>query len=142
MSSPDGQLHQSVNVEADILAVGEACDHTAELAALVGDANFDVGNFVMIVHLSGLGRETVADLGAAEEHDVVLDAESESLTTVHHSGQSNVGQGEINTSLADATRIEMVGGDGELCRGIALAHFHEFAAAIGSKTVVLRQKFF
>ena len=109
---------------------------------LVGDAHIDIGNLVVVEHLGGLSGKRVAYLGAMEEHDVVLDAEGEAAATVHDSGDGDVGQGEECTTLTNTSSIEMIGGDGELGAGIALAHFFQNAAIVGSEAVVLRQEFF
>ena len=104
---------------------------------LVGDAHLDVGDLVMVIHLGSLGGKRVAGLGAMEEHDVVLDAEGESLMAVHDGGQRNVGQREIDTTLADASGIEVLRGDRQFGRGMAFMYVYEPAAAIGCETVVL-----
>ena len=104
---------------------------------LVGDAHLDVGDLVMVIHLGSLGGKRVAGLGTMKEHDVVLDAEGESLMTVHDGGQRNVGQREIDAALTDASGIEMLGGDRQFGRGMAFMNVCETATAIGCETVVL-----
>ena len=135
-------LHQPVDGQGSVLAVGKASDDAAEVATLVGDADVDVRNLVVVEDLGGLGGEGVANLGAVEEHDVVLDAEGEAATTVHDSSQGYVGQGEVGTALTDATGIEVVGGDEELGAGIAGTHLGEDAAVGGGEAVVLGKVIF
>ena len=92
---------------------------------------------MVIIHLCGLGGQSVASLRTMKEHDVVLNTKGEPLVAVHHGSQGDIGKGEIDATLTDAASVEMLRGDGQLGRGKALAHFLEFAAAIGSETVVL-----
>jgi hypothetical protein len=103
---------------------------------LVGDANVDVGNLVVVVYLGGLGNECVAGLGTVEEHDVVLDAEGETAVTVHDCGEGNVGEGEECSALTDAAGIEVLGGYDQFSPGVTLANLFEYATAIGGETIV------
>ena len=132
-----GDLHQSVDGEGGVLAVGKASDHAAEFTTLVGDAHVDVRDLMVVVDLGSLSGKRIADLGAVEEHDIVLEAEGKGLTTVHDGGDGDVGQSEKDTALADASGIEVLGSDGEFGGGIAFAHFLEDTAAVSGKAVVL-----
>ena len=109
---------------------------------LVGDAHVDIRDLVVVVHLGGLSGKRIADLGTVEEHDVVLDAEGEGLTTVHNGGDGDVGQGEKDTTLTDTSGIEVLGGDGEFGGGLAFAHLFEDTSAIGGEAVVLGKEIF
>ena len=104
---------------------------------LVGDVHLDVGDLVMVIHLGSLGGKRVAGLGAMDEHDVVLDAEGEGLTAVHDGSDGDVGQGEKDTALTDASGIEVLRGNRQFGRGMAFMNVYEPATAIGCKTVVL-----
>ena len=77
-------LHQPVDGEAGILAVGEASDDATKVTVLIGDAHIDIGNLVVVEHLGGLSGKRVAYLGAMEEHDVVLDAEGDAHIDIRY----------------------------------------------------------
>ena len=130
-------LHESVDREGGVLAVGKASDDATEVSVLVLDAHLDVRDLMVVIYLGSLSGECIADLGAVEEHDVVLDAEGEGLTAVHDGGDGDVGQSEINATLADASGIEVLRGDGELGSGVAFADFCKPAAAVSGEAVVI-----
>lgn len=92
---------------------------------------------MVVIDLSSLSGERIADLSAMEEHDIILNTEGEGLTTVHNSSNGDISQGKVDTSLTDTSSIEMLRGDGELSCGKALTYFYKFAAAIGSKAVII-----
>ena len=104
---------------------------------LIGDTHFDVRNLVVIVYLGGLGGKCVANFGTVEEHDIVLNTKGEGLTTVHDGSDGDISQSKINTTLTDASGIEVLGSNGQFSNGEALAYFYKFAATIGSKAVIL-----
>jgi len=104
---------------------------------LIGNTHFDVGNLVVIVYLGGLGGEHITNFGTVEEHDIVLNTKGEGLTAVHDGSDGDIGQGKINTTLTDASGIEVLRGNGQFGSGEALAYFYKFAATIGSKAVIL-----
>ena len=56
-------------------AVAHAGDVADEFAVLVGDANLNRGNLMMIGYEGCFGPKMVALQGAGHEHDVVGDAE-------------------------------------------------------------------
>ena len=63
------------------LAVAQACDVADETAFLVGHADFDGGNLVMVGDTDGLSTKLVALLGTRHIHDAVADDKR-----LHHSG--------------------------------------------------------
>lgn len=104
---------------------------------LIGDTHFDVGNLMVIVYFSGLGGKRITNFGTVEEHDIVLNAKGKGLTAVHNGSDGDISQGKIYTTLTDASGIKVLGGNGQFGSGKALAYFYKFAAAIGSKAVII-----
>ena len=129
-------LHQPVDGEAGILAVGEASDDATKVTVLIGDAHIDIRYLMMVVNLSGFGRERITNFGTMEEHDVVLNAKGKTTAAVHNGGYRDVGQSKEHASLTDAPCIKMFGGNSQFGCSIAFTHFLEFTATVGSKTVV------
>ena len=83
-------LHKSINRESGVLAVGKASDDATKVSVLILDAYLDIRDLMVVIYLGSLSGEGIADLGTVEKHDVVLDAESESLTAVHDGGNGDV----------------------------------------------------
>ena len=72
-------------------AVAHAGDVADEFAVLVGDANLNRGDLMVIGYEGGFGPEMVALDGTGHEHDVVGDAEGKLAVLVHQGGDGKVG---------------------------------------------------
>ena len=131
-------LHQSVDGQLGLLAIGQSRHHAAEFALLVGDAHIHVWYLVVVIHLRCFRYQRVAGLGAVQEHDVVLYAEGQSSVTVHHGSQCNVGQREVGTALTYPACIQVLWGHQHFRTGIPLTYLFQYASAIRRKAVVLR----
>ena len=113
-----------------------------KLAVLVAHLYFKVRYFMVAVRLYGLGREHVAFYGRTEERDCALDAERKLAVRVHHGGEGDVGQREQRPTLAHASGVKMLTGDGHFGACVALAHLYYLCSGVGGEAVALVKKVF
>ena len=119
----------------DRLAVTHACDVTDETAFLVGDADFDGRNLVMVADADGLCAKQVTLFGTRYKDDAVIDADGELAPTVHQGCDGQVGQCKQSASLTDVCPIQMLLRHHHFCHSMFCVYFCYPATSIGCKTI-------
>jgi len=127
-----------VSGDRRLFAVAYASDDAEQLAVLIADAHLGIGQLVMVHYFVRLGSKPVAYLRTLHVDDVVLYPKRQLSVTVHHGGNSQVGQREIGTALTYSTGVQVFRGHLKAGTGIALANLLQYTTAVMGEAIVLR----
>lgn len=72
------------------LSIAQACDVADKTAFLIGNADLDGGNLMVVAYTDGFCAKQVALFGTRDKHDTVADADCELTFYIHQGSDGQV----------------------------------------------------
>ena len=110
---------------------------TDQSSLLIGDADLDTGNLMVVADVDSLSSEYVAFTGRRDEHDAIMDAKGQLTIVVHQCCYGKVSKCKKGSTLTNIAAVEVGIGDGHYGYGMLGINLSNLTTGIGSKTIGL-----